>query len=324
MAGYHPVRVQKAKSSSVTQHGTIVRSNFDTSTFVTIRGLRLPERMSFDKWIGIGSYLSKVFTSSAWCLGDWLVYGEAAFNGRYRDAIELTSLDYQTLRNHAWVARRFPMSRRRDTLSFTHHAEVAALTEPEQDFWLRKAEEHGWSVKRLRREVKGSLLERATDRDLEPGDGQPAEDAVAPPRGDTVLLRVPISADRLDSCHAAASKLGLNVEAWAVQILLKAAAQVFDEHLQQDLLPGGLGAQSYEARSSQTPLENPLTRVWSWLCSAIAAGREPSEGGHDQAECPGPMGFPAFAPSGPHGRLCAPGTAHGWSGGNRGRAARGG
>ncbi len=32
----------------------------------------------------------------------------------------------------AWVARRFPVSRRRDTVSFQHHAEVAALPEPEQ------------------------------------------------------------------------------------------------------------------------------------------------------------------------------------------------
>ena len=43
-------------------------------------------------------------------------------------------LDYQTLRNYAWVARRFAMSRRRDTLSFGHHAEVPALPEPEQGY----------------------------------------------------------------------------------------------------------------------------------------------------------------------------------------------
>lgn len=36
------------------------------------------------------------------------MYGQAAYTGRYRDAIEQASLDYQTLRNYAWVARRFP------------------------------------------------------------------------------------------------------------------------------------------------------------------------------------------------------------------------
>ena len=71
---------------------------------------------------------------AAWCLGDWLVFGEQAYAGRYRQAIERTSLDYQTLGNYAWVAKRFSLSRRRDELSFGHHSEVAALPEPEQDF----------------------------------------------------------------------------------------------------------------------------------------------------------------------------------------------
>lgn len=285
MAGSLPVRAQRAKSSSLTEHGTIVRATFDTSLFVTSRGLRLPDRISFDKWLGIGSYLSKVLASSAWCLGDWLVYGETAFNGRYRDAIELTSLDYQTLRNHAWVARRFPMSRRRDTLSFTHHAEVAALAEPEQDFWLRKADEHGWSVKRLRREVKASLQERATDKDREPGADQSREDEVTRAIDDTVLLRVPISADRFESCHAAASRLGLNVEIWAGQILLKAAAQGPDEQLQLDSLPSGGSAQD-RAAARATP------RVIS-VASAQAAGSHRTRVGEPERRIdPGPSGEP--------------------------------
>jgi hypothetical protein len=253
MAGYLPDQVQKSDSSNIAQPGTTMRNSFGTSALVTRRGLQLPKQMSFDKWVGIGSYLSSVFSSSAWCLGDWLVYGEAAFNGRYQDAIKLTSLDYQTLRNHAWVARRFPISRRRDTLSFTHHAEVAALAEPEQDFWLRKAEEHGWSAKRLRREVKASLLERASDNDPETSKSQPAaeaEDTVAFPPENTVLLRVSISADRLESCHAAASRLGLNVEAWAVQILMEAATEEPEQPLQQELFPSEGRAQDRAPHSA--------------------------------------------------------------------------
>jgi hypothetical protein len=213
MTVYPPVRVQNGDSTSVAQRAA--------STFFTSRGLWLPKQMAFDKWVEIGSYLSSVVSSSAWCLGDWLVYGESAFSGRYRDAIELTSLDYQTLRNHAWVARRFPIDFRRETLSFTHHAEVAALAEPERDFWLRKAEELGWSAKRLRREVKASLQERTADN--EGGEGRPGDGEDELPPGETVLLTVPISADRLESCHEAASRLGLNVETWAGQILLRAA-----------------------------------------------------------------------------------------------------
>jgi hypothetical protein len=115
------------------------------------------------------------------------------------------------------------MSRRRDTLSFTHHAEVAGLGEPEQDFWLRKAEEDTWSAKRLRREVKASLLERTNDNELEPGRSQPGEDTAALSPEDTGMLRVSIAVDSLESCHEAASRLRLKVEAWAEQILVSAA-----------------------------------------------------------------------------------------------------
>src|SRR6266702_976810 len=103
--------------------------------------LQFPHQLSFESWLGIGRQLSVLVGSAAWCLGDWLVYGQAAYASRYRDAVERTGLDYQTLRNYAWVARRFELPRRRDTLTFAHHAEVASLPAPEQDFWLRKAEQ---------------------------------------------------------------------------------------------------------------------------------------------------------------------------------------
>ena len=55
-------------------------------------GLELPQRLPFEKWVAVGRQLSNVSSSSAWCLGDWMVYGEATYNGRYRDAIEQTSM----------------------------------------------------------------------------------------------------------------------------------------------------------------------------------------------------------------------------------------
>lgn len=61
---------------------------------------------------------------------------------------------------------------RRDTLSFGHHAEAAALPGPEQDFWLRKAADQDWSRNHLRREIPPSLKERQTSTAL-PRAGQP-------------------------------------------------------------------------------------------------------------------------------------------------------
>jgi hypothetical protein len=194
-------------------------------------GLLLPQRLAFDKWVTIGHQLSAVSTSSAWCLGDWLIYGEAAFTGRYRDVLEQTSLDYQTLRNYAWVVRRFPLARRRDRLSFGHHAEVAALPEPEQDFWLRKAEDLCWSRNQLRREVRTSLRERAQNcrlgmpTDLE-DDSEPVAIGLASVTGSAdsaIKIEIRVSAQQLELFESQAQTVGLSLEAWARLVLSQAA-----------------------------------------------------------------------------------------------------
>jgi hypothetical protein len=189
--------------------------------------------MSFETWTNIGDQLSAVANSSAWCLGDWLVYGETTYNGRYREAVEKTALDYQTLRNYAWVARSFPIARRREFLSFGHHAEVAALPEVEQDFWLRKAEEFSWSRNHLRREVRASLRDR--NGELEAGPKQDGSGASRgdPPYGEDPVdgatnLIIKVGRAQLDSYEQAASKAGLSLSAWAGYALEAAAQHMLD------------------------------------------------------------------------------------------------
>lgn len=182
-------------------------------------GLRLPHQLTFEDWLGVGLKLSAVAASSAWCLGDWLAYGQQAYSGRYRQAVERTGLDYQTLRNYAWVARRFELSRRRDTLSFGHHAEVASLPGPEQDFWLRKVEQFGWSTSQLRREVRASIQERQdTQPKIEPGD-DPAETQPGQPSDRPVTIRIRLTGEQAHRCGQAATKHGLTVPAWAAHVL---------------------------------------------------------------------------------------------------------
>jgi hypothetical protein len=48
---------------------------------------------------------------------------------------------YQTCRNAASIANAFELSRRRDNLTFKHHAEVAALSPDEADALLDWCEE---------------------------------------------------------------------------------------------------------------------------------------------------------------------------------------
>jgi hypothetical protein len=173
----------------------------------TSNGLRLSEGLTFEAWIGVGKQLSRMSRASAWWLGDWIVYGERTYGQRYKTALELTSLDYQTLRNYAWVARSFPLSRRRDKLSFQHHAEVASLSEAEQDLWLQRAERLEWTRAELRRN-----LAAVRRRELLP---------VTPP---SIVLRMEVSSDREHRWREAAEATHLELEDWIATVADQAAA----------------------------------------------------------------------------------------------------
>jgi hypothetical protein len=124
--------------------------------------LLLPPGHTLDAWRTIGEGLSVLWDASTWWQGDWLLYGQDRYPDRYQCALENSGLEYQTLRNYAWVARRFPPFRRRPSLSLQHHAEVASLPDAEQDRWLDRAEAGLWSRNKLRAVLRqGRAGERA-------------------------------------------------------------------------------------------------------------------------------------------------------------------
>ncbi|WP_258862701.1 LmbU family transcriptional regulator [Marinitenerispora sediminis] len=169
--------------------------------------LRLPEHLSLEDWFQIGQEITIISDSSTWWLADWLVYGQDRYPGLYRKAIRDTSLDYQTLRNYAWIARKIPPERRRAKLSFQHHAEVASLPEAEQSLWLERAEREGWSRARLRRALRFGV------------DRQGAGRGAAAPRPFTVE----VAPDRRDRWEAAAVKAGHSLDEWVLRALDRAA-----------------------------------------------------------------------------------------------------
>jgi hypothetical protein len=119
--------------------------------------LYLRRGLEFDEWAEIGRRIAVVTDSAAWWIGDWLAFGRRFYPGRYKAALAMTGLDYQTLRNYAWVASRFTPSRRDDRLSFGHHAELASLPDDEADAWLARSAAEHWSRRTLRRELRQAL-----------------------------------------------------------------------------------------------------------------------------------------------------------------------
>jgi hypothetical protein len=180
---------------------------------VTGVGLQFPDNViAFDEWQQAGRKIARAASSAAWYLGDWLTYGEFQYADRYRTVIDTVGVSYQTLRNYAWVARRFALSRRRDRLTFYHHMEVARLPEEDQDHWLDQAIEHNWSVHSLRRQLR-----RMRE------DGEEKENTKA------VLPRIDADQERLDRWRAAAEQASTSLANWVVFSLDLAARRVLDD-----------------------------------------------------------------------------------------------
>src|SRR5260221_2889841 len=130
-----------------------VQASFDFSRC----GLTPIGNPTFEECLSALKLIDKVESSKHWWIGDLLNHVEAKYGEKYEEAIKETGFDYQTLRNDRWVASSVELARRRDSLSFGHHAEVASYAPQEQAILLEKAETQGLSIAQLRKQ-KDSLL----------------------------------------------------------------------------------------------------------------------------------------------------------------------
>lgn len=172
--------------------------------------LELPVDLPLEMWRRVGQEMFAISDASAWWLGDWLIYGQNRYPERYRRALQETGLNYQTLRNYAWIARRFDASSRRPELSIQHHAEVAGLSPADRSLWLERAQHFGWSRNTLRRHLRAS---RSPAR----GAG-----AAAPP---VTLVRVTAGPVRVNRWREAAARSGSSLTDWAFEILDQVAGE---------------------------------------------------------------------------------------------------
>ncbi|WP_239092082.1 LmbU family transcriptional regulator [Streptomyces sp. SID14478] len=177
----------------------------------------MPTGMVYDEWERAGRQLADVLDSSSWWLGDWLVYGKDHYTDRYQRGIRAAGLSYQTLRNYAWVSRRFDLPRRRPTLSFQHHAELASMPIEEQDLWLDRAEQRRWSTKQLRGAIRAA-------RQSEPRPCAPAEPS----------HHLNLPGGRVQWWHKAAEQLGVDFEQWVMNTLDSAAANALEELVKRE------------------------------------------------------------------------------------------
>lgn len=180
--------------------------SLDRAALTRRTGLSLPSNFSLTEWKRFGRKLFLISDSSSWWHGDWLVFGQNKYPGRYRQAMEETGLDYKTLRNYAWIARRFPAPERHPQLSFQHHAEVASLEPAERRVWLERAAQEGWSRNALRQHLRQAVSGTADE-----------------PKRDEVRLQLRTTPERESVWADAAERDGRDLAEWIIITLDRAA-----------------------------------------------------------------------------------------------------
>ena len=131
----------------------------------------------FEVWYAYMRHLGRTGKGYMFWLGDSVIFGEKKYR-QYEQALSATDYDYGTLRNAKWVCERVEVSRRRDTLYFAHHQEVAPLEPAEQDKWLDAAEPvQGAERARLsQRALRDAIKEEAKQRRIEAAEAAEEEE----------------------------------------------------------------------------------------------------------------------------------------------------
>lgn len=138
-----------------------------TLSGATATSLSLPANMTYDEWASVGETLRQIERAAMWWIGDWWAFGDHKYGER---AAQMTDGEaYETWRGAGWVSSKFSQTvRRRTVLSWSHHKEVAALTEAQADRLLDKAEAEGWSRNKLRDAVQALRQQRPIEKPKAP------------------------------------------------------------------------------------------------------------------------------------------------------------
>ena len=122
----------------------------------TPTGLIVTAPVPYEVWEAYGGALRRVESSLQWVIGDWLVYGEDTYGEKYAQATSLwPGATIERLKRYAFVSQCVPLCVRTQTLSWSHHTEVASLAVVEQKLWLGRAEKESWSVRELKAHMDG-------------------------------------------------------------------------------------------------------------------------------------------------------------------------
>lgn len=120
----------------------------------TETSLTLPEDITQEECANLLRGLLRSQSRNQWFIGDTINQSEDRWKEYTR--ILLEEFAPESLKNLARVCEAIPPARRRGPpLSYSHHVVIYDLPEKDQEEWLSRAEDEGWSVSYFRDQVKG-------------------------------------------------------------------------------------------------------------------------------------------------------------------------
>lgn len=117
---------------------------------VTDTSLTLRADMSLYEWGQLMDLLGTLARGVQWHLADVYLHGERHWGD---EATQYLSEPASVMLPLLYVAKQFPVERRRSSLSWAHHELVAHMGHLDQDYWLDVCEEKGWGLPELRKAV---------------------------------------------------------------------------------------------------------------------------------------------------------------------------
>jgi N6-adenosine-specific RNA methylase IME4 len=131
--------------------------------------MTLPADLGIDDWVSIGETLTTIGEGVMWWLGDWWAYGSHAYGDRARAVVEgRLPWAFQTCANAGYVARKIPETSRQREVSWSNHAEVAALPPMEQTELLDQARGERLTKEKLRARIVERRRQQRIDTIVEP------------------------------------------------------------------------------------------------------------------------------------------------------------
>jgi len=160
----------KHKSPSTTNANSEIIPAGDGSIHLTALGAQFKGDVSEEAVDELLQKSGRLARGCMFIIGDAINYANGKWGEKYDRWIELTGLEYQTLRNSASIAGKIDLYRRRYNLTFEHHKLVAPLDPEAQTSWLDLTEKHHMSKRRLRKSIIMGRVLGLDEMELDPAD----------------------------------------------------------------------------------------------------------------------------------------------------------